>query len=126
MKLAPRNVDALDGEGRLLMNEGRYTEALARFDTALQVDPNSPDTIANDAEAKVALERLADAKAQLVAARERFPKSLPVLLLLAKTEQHLGNNDAAEAVLKSALALVDPSRNPRRVDQWVDARRGKR
>jgi tetratricopeptide (TPR) repeat protein len=111
IKLDPRNVDALDGEGRLLMNEGRYTEALARFDTALQVDPNSPDTIANDAEAKVALERLADAKQQLVAARERFPKSLSVMLLLAKTEQHLGNNDAAETVLRSALAFADPSRD---------------
>jgi predicted Zn finger-like uncharacterized protein len=111
IKLDPRNVDALDGEGRLLMNEGRYTEALARFDTALQVDPNSPDTIANDAEAKVALERLADAKQQLVAARERFPKSLAVMLLLAKTEQHLGNNDAAETVLRSALAFADPSRD---------------
>jgi tetratricopeptide (TPR) repeat protein len=33
------------------------------------------------------------------------------MLLLAKTEQHLGNNDAAEAVLHSALALADPSRD---------------
>jgi tetratricopeptide (TPR) repeat protein len=111
VKLDARNVDALDGEGRLLMNEGRYTEALARFDTALQVNANSPETIADDAEAKVALERLADAKQQLVAARERFPKSLPILLLLAKAEQHLGNNDAAETVLRAALALSDPSRD---------------
>jgi cellulose synthase operon protein C len=111
VKLDPRNVDALDGEGRLLMNEGRYTEALARFDTALQVDANAPDVIADDAEAKVALERLADAKQQLVAARGRFPKNLPVMLLLAKTEEHLGNVDAAETILKGALSLVDPSRD---------------
>jgi tetratricopeptide (TPR) repeat protein len=110
VKLDPRNAGALSGEGRLLMNEGRFAEALARFDTALQSDPNSAETIANDAEAKIGLERLADAKQQLVAARERFPKSLPVLLLLARVEQHLGNNDAAEAVLKTALACVDPSR----------------
>ena len=69
VKLDPRNVEALNGEGRLLLNEGRYTEALARFDTALQVDPASPETIANDAEAKLALERLADAEA--AAARRR-------------------------------------------------------
>jgi tetratricopeptide (TPR) repeat protein len=110
IKLDSRNVDALDGVGRLLTNEGRYTEALARFDTALQVDTNAPEIIADDAEAKVALERLADAKQQLTAARERFPKNTSVLLLLAKTEQHLGNNDAAETILKSALALVDPTR----------------
>ncbi len=110
VKLNQRNVEALNGEGRLLVNEGRYAEAMARFDTALGLDPNSPEAIANDAEAKIGLERLADAKQQLVAAREKFPKSLPVLLLLAKAEVHLGNKDAAEAVLRTALACVDPSR----------------
>jgi tetratricopeptide (TPR) repeat protein len=111
VKLNQRNVEALNGEGRLLVNEGRYAEAMARFDTALGLDPNSPEAIANDAEAKIGLERLADAKQQLVAARDRFPKSLPVLLLLAKAEEHLGNKDAAEAVLRTALACVDPARS---------------
>jgi tetratricopeptide (TPR) repeat protein len=110
VKLDPRNVEALNGQGRVFMNEGRYAEALARFDTALESDANSAETIANDAEAKIGLERLADAKQQLVAARERFPKSVPVLLLLARAEQHLGNNDAAEADLRTALACVDPGR----------------
>jgi tetratricopeptide (TPR) repeat protein len=108
--LAPRNVDALNGEGRLFLNEERFAEALARFDTALGIDPNSPETVANDAEAKIALERLADAKQQLLAAREQFPKSIPILILLGKVEQHLGNNDAAEADLRAAVALVVPSR----------------
>ncbi len=108
--LDPRNVDALNGQGRLFLNEERCTEALARFDTALGIDPNSVETIANDAEAKIALERLADAKQQLLAARERFPKSVPTLILLGKVEQHLGNSDAAEADLRAAIALVDPSR----------------
>jgi tetratricopeptide (TPR) repeat protein len=108
--LAPRNVDALNGEGRLFLSEERFSEALARFDTALGIDPNSPETIANDAEAKMALERLADAKQQLTAARDRFPKSIPILILLGKVEQHLGNNDAAEADLRAAVALVIPSR----------------
>jgi tetratricopeptide (TPR) repeat protein len=110
IQLNSRNVDALGGEGRLLLNEGRFTEALSRFDTALQADPASPEAIADDAEAKIGLERLADAKQQLVVARQRFPKSQPILLLLGKVEQHLGNNDAAEAVLRSAVALVEPSR----------------
>jgi tetratricopeptide (TPR) repeat protein len=110
VKLNPRNVDALTGEGRLLLGEGRFTEALARFDTALQADPSSPDVIASDAEAKIALERLADAKQQLLDAKAKFPKSIPVLLLLGKAEQHLGNNDAAETDLRAAMALVDPKR----------------
>jgi len=110
VKLDPRNVAALNGEGRLLLNEGRNTEALARFDTAMQVDPNSPESIANDAEAKLALERLADAKAQLTDARPRFPKSLAILLLLGKVEQRLNNNDAAEQDLRAAISFADPAR----------------
>jgi tetratricopeptide (TPR) repeat protein len=110
VKLDPRNTEALEGEGRLLLNEGRYTEALARFDTALQYDPSSPETVASDAEAKIALERLADAKQQLLEAKQRFPKSQVVLLLLGKVEQRLGNNDAAEADLRAAVANVDPAK----------------
>jgi tetratricopeptide (TPR) repeat protein len=111
VKLDPRNVAALNGEGRLLLNEGRYTEALSRLDTALQFDPPSPETIANDAEAKIGLERLADAKAQLTEARTKAPKSIPVLLLLGRVEQKLGNMDAAEQVLRTAVSYADPARS---------------
>jgi tetratricopeptide (TPR) repeat protein len=110
VKLDPSNVEALNGEGRLFIADGQYAEALARFDTALARAPNSPQTIANDADAKLALERLADAKQQLVTARDRFPKSIPILLSLGRVEQHLGNNDAAEADLRATIANVDPLR----------------
>ena len=109
IKLDASNVDALNGQGRLFLNESRNAEALARFDTALKLAPSSPATIANDAEAKIALERLEDAKQQLVAARSRFPKSIPILLGLGMVEQHLGNNDAAEADLRAAIANADPA-----------------
>jgi cellulose synthase operon protein C len=110
VKLNPGNVDALNGEGRLFLDEGRYAEALARFDTALKAASSSPETIANDADAKLALERLEDAKQQLTAARDRFPKSVPILLVLGKVEQRLGNGDAAEADLRAAIADADPMR----------------
>jgi predicted Zn finger-like uncharacterized protein len=110
VKIDPRNIAALTGEGRLFLSEGRYTEALARFETALQIEPGSPEAIADDAEAKLALERLADAKQQLVDARQRFPKNQAILVLLGQVEQHLGNNDAAEADLRAAVAMVEPFR----------------
>ncbi len=105
--LNPSNIDALNGEGRLLLNEGRYAEALARLDKALDLAPNSPQTIASDAEAKLELERLSDARQQLVAAREKFPRSVPILLLLAKVEEHSGNTEGSEAYLRVAIADVD-------------------
>lgn len=108
--LDPRNVEALNGEGRLLLSEGRNTEALARFDTALQYDGSSPETIANDADAKVALEQFAAAKQQLNEARAKFPKSVPILLVLGRVEGRLQNNDAADAALRSAVTYADPTR----------------
>ncbi len=110
VKLDPRNVLALGGEGRLLFSEGRYTEALARFDAALQIDPGSADTIVHDAGAKLALDRLAEAKQQLVDARSRFPNNASIALLLGRVEQHLGNYGAAEADMRAAVAMVDVSR----------------
>ncbi len=118
VKLNPENVGALNGQGRLFLDEGRYAEALARFDTALKSAPASPETIANDAEAKLALERMEDAKQQLTGARERFPKSISILLALGKVEQRLGNGDAAEADLRAAIAVVDPTR-PDAVQPYV-------
>jgi tetratricopeptide (TPR) repeat protein len=111
VKLDPRNIEALNGEGRLLLGESRYTEALARFDKALELDPSSPETIANDAEAKLDVERPADAKQQLVEAKARFPKSLPILLLLGRVERYLADKDAAEADLRAAIETVDPARS---------------
>jgi tetratricopeptide (TPR) repeat protein len=108
VKINPRNAEALSGEGRLLLNEGRPAEALARFDSALQLDPNSPEAVANDAEAKVGLERLADAKQQLLSARDKFPRSIPVLILLGKVEAALGNQDEAEKDMRAAIAHVEP------------------
>jgi predicted Zn finger-like uncharacterized protein len=110
VKLDPRNTVALIGEGRLLLSEGRYTEALARFDTAVQIEPGSPEAVAGDAEAKLALDRMADAKQQLTEARVRFPKDLPILVLLGQVEQRLGNGDAAEADLRAAVAMVEPAK----------------
>jgi tetratricopeptide (TPR) repeat protein len=108
-KLDPRNVAALLGEGKLLLDQGRSTEALARFDTALQIDPGRPEVIAFDAAAKIALDRLADAKLQLTDGHARFPKDVLILTFLGAAEHHLGNEEAAEADLRSAMALVSPT-----------------
>ncbi len=112
LKLDPRNADALVGQGEVLYGEGRNTEALARFDTAVQIDPKNVRAIVSDAKAKIVLERLADAKTQLVAARTAFPGEMWVAYWLARVETSLGDKKAAEDAYALAIGLA----NPKRVD----------
>ncbi|MEO6418303.1 MAG: tetratricopeptide repeat protein, partial [Polyangiaceae bacterium] len=109
LKLDGRNVRALIGQGEVLYTESRFTEALTRFDTAVQADPTSVIAIVSDAKAKLALERLADAKAQLAAARTLHPKDPLLAYWLGKAEEALGNKPAAETEFGAAIDLVDPT-----------------
>ena len=118
LKTVPTHVTALVGQGMMLSSEGRYSEALSRFDTALQSDPNDTQAIAYDALTKVHLERLKDAKDQLIAARTRFPKSMLLSYALADAERALGNREDADKALRSAIELASP-RDPDAVMPYV-------
>jgi predicted Zn finger-like uncharacterized protein len=107
LKLDPRNADALVGQGEVLYSEGRYTEALSRFDTAVQIDARDTTAIVSDAKAKIALERLADAKTQLTAARTAFPTEMSIAYWLGKVEQALGDKKAAEDAFLAAIGLAN-------------------
>jgi tetratricopeptide (TPR) repeat protein len=107
LQLEPHNVDALIGQGEVLFSEGRLTEALSRFDTAVQADALSVRAILSDAKGKIALEKLADAKAQLTAARAAFPKDPRVAVQLGKSDEALGDKPAAEHEYLAAIDLVD-------------------
>jgi len=108
LKVDERNVSALIGQGDVIFDEGRPTEALSRYETAKQVDPNSVPAITGSAKTEIALERLADAKTQLVDAVKRFPKSSLALQWLATSEAVLGDKKAAEKDFLGAMELVDP------------------
>lgn len=105
LKIDPRNVSALVGQGEVFYNEGRFTEALSRFDTAVQTDATDIAAIVSDAKAKIALERLQDAKTQLSEARVAYPKEPRVAYWLGKAEEALGNRSAAEHQYASAIEL---------------------
>lgn len=109
LKLSSTNVVALLGQGDLLTHEGRLTEALARYDTALQNAPSNEEVITADAMTKVALERLKDAKDQLVAARAKMPKSMLLTYALASAEAALGNRPECEKLLRQAIDLARPT-----------------
>lgn len=106
LELDPRSVSALVGQGDVFYGEGRYTEALSRFDTAVQTDSSDVLAIVSDAKAKLALERLQDAKTQLTLARVAYPKDWRVAHWLGKTEEALGNRAAAEHQYTSAIELA--------------------
>jgi tetratricopeptide (TPR) repeat protein len=108
VKIDPRNVTALVGQGEVLYADGRYTEALTRFDEAVSKDGVGIAPTVGAAKTKIALERLADAKAQLTAARQRAPKEMLLALWLGKAEEALGNKVVAEKLYNDAVDLADP------------------
>ena len=110
LKLNPRSVRALRAQGELFIREGRYTEALTRFETALQAGAFAPETAADVARALLKLERLQDAKKRLSEGVEKFPNHPTLLALMGQVEQHLGNLPAAEMRFRAAIAAVDASR----------------
>ena len=113
-----RNVDGLVGQGTVFFQESRFTEALTRFDTALATRPDDENAIAYDALAKIKLERLKDAKDQLVAARAKFPRSMRISFALAQAEAALGNVADAEKDLRQAIDYAVP-KDPASVEPYI-------
>ncbi len=118
LKLDNRNVDALVGQGTVFFQESRFTEALTRFDTALASRVDDENAIGYDALAKIKLERLKDAKDQLVAARVRFPRSMRISYALAQAEGALGNTADAEKDLRQAIDYAAP-KDPTSVEPYI-------
>jgi len=118
LKLDNRNVDALVGQGTVYFQESRFTEALTRFDTALASRPDDENAIAYDSLTKIKLERLKDAKDQLVAARSRFPRSMRISFALAQAERALGNTADAEKDLRQAIDYTSP-KDPASVEPYI-------
>jgi len=118
LKLDNRNVDALIGQGTVFYEESRFTEALTRFDTALAARPDDENAVALDALTKIKLERLKDAKDQLVAARAKFPRSMRISFALAQAERALGNIADAEKDLRQAIDFAAP-KDPSSVEPYI-------
>jgi tetratricopeptide (TPR) repeat protein len=119
LKIEARNVNALVGLGLVYLDESRYTEALTRLDTALQASPDNPVIIALDVLTKAKLERLKEAKDQIVAARARFPKSMRLATAAAAVEMALGNKVAAEKALSESIDLVRPEDGPKALEPYL-------
>jgi len=104
LKLNARDADALCGFGEVLYREGRYAEALARFEAGIQANPESLAAKIGAAKTKIALERLQEAKELLRKLRESRPADPVVAFWLARVEEALGNKAEVEKILVEAIA----------------------
>jgi cellulose synthase operon protein C len=123
----PYRVEALLGSGRVMLREKRYTDALARFESALSAATKSgenPIVLSGrpaDAEAKLgigrallSLERGQEAKLKLAELSDSLPNDPELILALGDAEQTLGNAAAAEAFYRKSLDLA-----PARFDGYL-------
>ena len=104
LKLNAKDADALCGFGEVLYREGRYAEALARFEAGIQANPESLAAKIGAAKTKIALERLQEAKELLRKLRESRPADPVVAFWLARVEEALGNKPEVEKILVEAIA----------------------
>ncbi len=117
LKLNPKDADALCGFGEVLYREGRFAEALARFEAGIQANPESLHAKIGAAKTKIALERLQEAKEILRKLRESRPADPVVAYWLAQVEEALGNKQEVEKILVEAIARTPTG--PDAIDLYV-------
>jgi predicted Zn finger-like uncharacterized protein len=117
LKIDPKAGPALAGMGEVLYREGRFTDALARFEAGIQADPEGTAAKIGAAKTKIALERLAEAKDQLRRLRDARPNDPEVIYWIGRVEDALGDKAAAEKAYTDAIALT--AGKPDAIDAYV-------
>jgi predicted Zn finger-like uncharacterized protein len=102
LKLDPKSKRALIGSGELFYQAGRYTEALARFKSAYQIDQTAVLAAVGKAKTMIALESAKEAKNELLAAAKTTKHPL-VGYWLGQAHLALGNKADAEKSYRAAI-----------------------
>jgi len=113
----PYQVAALIGAGRVLLQDGRHRDALARFESVLEADaetvqgasmrrPLRAEAQLGAAKAMLQLERQQDARRTLQQLAAELPEDAEVVLWLGKAEQALDNLQAAEQHYRESVRLA--------------------
>ncbi len=118
LRIDAKSAAALAGMGEVLYREGRYTDALAKFDAGILADPEGVQAKLGSAKAKIALERLQEAKEQLKKLRDARQTDPEVSLWLGRAEEALGDKPAAEKSYQEAI-LVGGTK-PEVVDAYME------
>jgi tetratricopeptide (TPR) repeat protein len=113
--LASSRIDVLLGDGRVLLAQEHYADALARFESVL-ADPHSSNmqdgersaTAAANlgaAQAMLKLDRARDARAKLAELVAASPNDMEILLALGRAEGELRNFAEAERQFREVIRL---------------------
>jgi tetratricopeptide (TPR) repeat protein len=108
---SPKSGAALRGLGETLFRAGRYSESLARFEAAIQAEPDNVDAAVGAAKAELSLERIREAGALLGRLRQANPKNYAVNYWYARANEAGGNRDEAEKAYGTAIEVggTEPS-----------------
>ena len=102
LKLDPRAEDALVGNGELLYEAGRYTDALAGFEAARRVSPRNTQACVGIAKVKLAQELMKEALADLAPLAQSTPDPI-VGYWLGRTHIAMGKKGLAEQAFRKAV-----------------------
>jgi predicted Zn finger-like uncharacterized protein len=114
----PFMVEALLGSGRVLLRERRWNDALARFESALNLAQKSGSSLVlsgrradvearlGQSRAQLALNRAPDAKANLTALMKDNPNDPEIVRAAGQAEDALSNYASAEELLNKAVELA--------------------
>jgi len=94
---------ALIGLGEVLHHAGRNSEALARFEAAAQAEPKNLQAQIGIAKSQTQLAHLSEAKAVLGHLAESNGGNPEVIYWTGRSEQALGNTDAALAAYRASI-----------------------
>jgi cellulose synthase operon protein C len=109
IKLQPKAPAGLLGLGETLYRSGRFADALARFNAAMEADPESVPAKVGSAKTKIALERLQEARDMLRTLtkklKETKKESFEALTWQGRAEEAIGDRPAAEASYVEAIRV---------------------
>lgn len=109
LKLEPGNVDAWNAVGDVRLEAGSWREASVAFERSLAANSRQPEIRLRLGRAYEQLGRLDLAASQYRAILDRLPGDVNAISRLSDLEEKRGRLDAAEAVLRQALARVHDS-----------------
>jgi tetratricopeptide (TPR) repeat protein len=113
----PRCSGALRGLGEALYRAGRFSEALARFEAAVQADPDDSTAAVGVAKTQLSLERVRDAVALLTKMLATHAQSFLVNYWYGAALEAAGNREEAEKAFTKAVNLG--GNEPAAIDAYV-------